>query len=149
MSNLSGVTLNSFSSCLLFIFRTRIKRQAFIDELVNFHDERVEREWRHFHLAQTNIRMIRDIRYSGHECTRKLRDNPFLLYQNKRRWPSGIIAALIGTLPNDYALLLSVKPNTNRTRFCLTMDKNAVAANKRTISLFRERVSAKTRIVAL
>lgn len=143
-----GHTSNSFSSCLLFIFRTRTKRQTFIDGLVNFHDERVERERRHFHLAQTNIRMIRDIRYSGHGCARKLRDNPFLLYENKRRWPSGIIAALIGVLPNDYASFSLYRIRIERA-FVQRRKKTRSGQTTRTVSLFRERISAETRIVAL
>lgn len=69
------------------------------------------------------LRMIRGIRYSGHECARKLRDSPFLLYANKRRWPSGITAALIGVFPNDYASFSLGIPNTNRTCFRLMMEK--------------------------
>lgn len=70
------------------------------------------------------LHMIRGTRYSCHGCSRKLRDSPFLLRANKCRWwPSGITAALIGVLPNDYASFSLNIPNTNRTCFRLTMEK--------------------------
>lgn len=54
---------------------------------------------------------------------------------NKRRWPSGITAALIGVLPNDYASFSLSIPNTNRTCFRLTMEKT-----RRSGQTARERV---------